>query len=78
MKPFTPRELEVVRLLGSGLSVKACAERMGIRVAAVRSHVKLAASKIEDPERGPALRKVICHGFWMLKVEREQSTREAA
>lgn len=76
MRPFTPRELEIIRMLGSGLSVKEVAVRLGVGVPGVRFHIRYAASKIED--RGPALRKVVCYGYWLVRRERETNHEEAA
>ncbi len=46
---LTPRELEVLALLGEGFNAKAIAERLGLSVLTVRNHI-----------RG-VLRKLDCH-----------------
>ncbi len=44
---LTPRETEILRLLGAGMSNQAIAERLGIRLATVRNHVQNLISKMQ-------------------------------
>jgi DNA-binding NarL/FixJ family response regulator len=44
--PFTSRELEILRLMGEGLTNKAIAERLVLSVHTVRSHVQAVLAKL--------------------------------
>src|SRR5262249_11061456 len=48
---LTPRELEIIRLLGFGLSNKEIARRLDIRLATTKSHVHNALAKLNLQRR---------------------------
>ncbi len=52
--PLTPRELEIVHLISTGLSNKEIARRLNIGVATTKSHVHNALGKLNVQRRGQA------------------------
>jgi DNA-binding NarL/FixJ family response regulator len=48
---FTPREMEIVRLVGKGLGNKEIAEQLGLSVATVRSHLTKVYEKVGSVSR---------------------------
>jgi DNA-binding NarL/FixJ family response regulator len=52
--PLTPRELEIVHLISSGLSNKEIARRLNIGLATTKSHVHNALGKLNLQRRGQA------------------------
>lgn len=51
---LTPRELEIVRLIGSGLSNKEIARYLNIGLATTKSHVHNVLGKLNLQRRGQA------------------------
>lgn len=55
--PLTPRETEILRLVGEGLSNKAVARRLGISVHTVKFHLEALFAKLEASSRAEAVAK---------------------
>ena len=60
---LTPRELEVLRLISSGLSNQAIAERLFISEHTVHRHVANTLSKLDVPSRSAAVAHAAKHGL---------------
>jgi DNA-binding NarL/FixJ family response regulator len=58
---LTPRELEIVDLIGTGLSNKEIAKRLNIGVATIKSHVHSVLSKLNLQRRGQAAKWARAH-----------------
>ncbi len=54
---LTPREREILGLLGEGLSNKAMARRLGISVHTVKFHLEALFSKLDATSRAEAVAK---------------------
>ena len=50
-EPLTPRELDIVRLLGTGLGNKEIASRLGVAVTTVRTHLNSVYDKLGTASR---------------------------
>jgi DNA-binding NarL/FixJ family response regulator len=50
-EPLTPREVEIVRLVGLGLANKEIARRLGVSVTTVRTHLSKIYGKLGTPSR---------------------------
>lgn len=57
-RPLSPREAEVVQLVGEGLSNKEIALRLGINPETVETHLKRARGKLGATDRRDAARKL--------------------
>jgi DNA-binding CsgD family transcriptional regulator len=55
--PLTPREAEILALVGQGLSNKAVARRLGISVHTVKFHLEALFAKLEATSRTEAVAK---------------------
>jgi DNA-binding NarL/FixJ family response regulator len=55
--PLTPREAEILSLVGQGMSNKAVARRLGISVHTVKFHLEALFSKLEATSRAEAVAK---------------------
>lgn len=55
---LTPRECEVLRQLGSGLSNKEIARRLGLSISTIKHHVHKILAKLHVLRRAEAMRKV--------------------
>ena len=55
--PLTPREVEVLSLVGQGLTNKAVARRLGISVHTVKFHLEALFAKLEATSRAEAVAK---------------------
>lgn len=55
--PLTPREAEVLALVGQGMSNKAAARRLGISVHTVKFHLEALFAKLEATSRAEAVAK---------------------
>jgi DNA-binding CsgD family transcriptional regulator len=51
---LTPREVEVLRLVGAGLSSRVIARRLGVSIATVETHVRSSVAKLGAPNRRAA------------------------
>ncbi|MEA2685615.1 MAG: hypothetical protein QOE93_810 [Actinomycetota bacterium] len=60
---LTPRELEVLRLLGQGLSNKALAERLFVAEKTVKTHVSAILAKLGLADRTQAALYAVHHGL---------------
>jgi DNA-binding NarL/FixJ family response regulator len=60
---LTPRELEVLRLLGEGLDNRALAERLGVAYSTVRTHVENVMGKLGARSRLEAVAKAAEQGL---------------
>ena len=60
---LTPREVEVLRLISSGLSNQAIAEKLFISEHTVHRHVANTLSKLEVPSRSAAVAHAAKHGL---------------
>lgn len=63
---LTQRELEVLRLIASGLSNKVVADRLGIREDTVKAHVTSILSKLKANDRTHAVTIALQRGFLEL------------
>jgi DNA-binding NarL/FixJ family response regulator len=63
---LTQRELEVLRLIASGLSNKIVADRLGIREDTVKAHVTSILSKLKANDRTHAVTIALQRGFLEL------------
>ncbi len=61
--PLTPRELDVLRLLSSGLGATLIAREMGISVHTCRGHVKSILAKLDAHSQLEAVAKAVRHGL---------------
>ena len=59
LRALTPREREVLQLLGEGLSNPAIAERLGITLRSAEKHVSSVFSKLGLPDTGNENRRVL-------------------
>ncbi|HUB16523.1 MAG TPA: response regulator transcription factor [Acetobacteraceae bacterium] len=59
---LTPREVEVLSLVGQGLTNKAVARRLGISVHTVKFHLEALFSKLEAASRAEAVAKGLRNG----------------
>jgi DNA-binding NarL/FixJ family response regulator len=59
MQELTPREREVLQLLGEGRSNPAIAERLGITVRSAEKHVSSVFAKLDLPDTGNENRRVL-------------------
>jgi DNA-binding CsgD family transcriptional regulator len=57
LPPLTPREVEVLSLVGQGLTNKAVARRLGISVHTVKFHLEALFAKLEATSRAEAVAK---------------------
>ena len=55
--PLTPREAEILSLVGQGLSNKSVARRLGISVHTVKFHLEALFAKLEATSRAEAVAK---------------------
>jgi DNA-binding NarL/FixJ family response regulator len=62
-EPLTQRQLEVLRLLTLGLPDKAIANRLGIRLGTIKSHVKSVLGKLNATSRTEATRVAMRRGL---------------
>ena len=62
-QPLTPRELEVLELVGEGLPNKAIAARLGISDQTVKFHVASICGKLDAVNRTDAVRRAIHLGI---------------
>jgi PAS domain S-box-containing protein len=61
--PLTRRELEVLRLLATGTSTRAAADRLGVSLATVRNHVQNLLGKLGVHSRLQAVAHATNHGL---------------
>jgi PAS domain S-box-containing protein len=61
---LTPRQLEVLEMLGSGLTTRQMAERMGLSVETVRNHVRAVLAQLGARSRLEAV--LLAHGVGLL------------
>ena len=57
LPPLTPREVEVLSLVGQGMTNKAVARRLGISVHTVKFHLEALFAKLEATSRAEAVAK---------------------
>jgi two-component system, NarL family, nitrate/nitrite response regulator NarL len=57
LPPLTPREAEILSLVGQGMSNKAVARRLGISVHTVKFHLEALFAKLEATSRAEAVAK---------------------
>ncbi len=62
-EPLTPREIEVLELLGEGLPNKAVAGRLGISDQTVKFHVASILAKLGASNRTDAVRRALQRGL---------------
>ena len=55
--PLTPRETEILTLIGQGFSNKAVARRLGISVHTVKFHIEAMFGKLDASSRAAAVAK---------------------
>jgi len=60
---LTPREVEILRLVGEGMSNKAVARRLGISVHTVKFHLEALFAKLEAGSRAEAVAKGLRGGI---------------
>lgn len=60
--PLTPRETEILTLVGQGMSNKAVARRLGISVHTVKFHLEALFAKLEASSRAEAVAKGLMGG----------------
>jgi two-component system nitrate/nitrite response regulator NarL len=60
--PLTPRETEILTLIGQGMSNKAVARRLGISVHTVKFHIEALFGKLEATSRAEAVAKGLVGG----------------
>jgi len=63
---LTPRELEILRALGEGLSNKAVARRLGISAHTVKFHLEAVFTKLGATSRAEAVAKGLRRGLILL------------
>jgi len=63
---LTPRELEILRALGEGLSNKAVARRLGISAHTVKFHLEAVFAKLGAASRAEAVAKGLRRGLILL------------
>ncbi len=61
--PLTPREIEILTLVGEGMSNKAVARRLGISVHTVKFHLEALFAKLDATSRAEAVAKGLRGGF---------------
>jgi DNA-binding CsgD family transcriptional regulator len=66
--PLTPRELDVVRLLGSGCSYRQVAMRLGISPHTVVTHIKNAYRKLEVHTAAAAVMRAMQLGLLEVPI----------
>jgi DNA-binding NarL/FixJ family response regulator len=59
LQSLTPRELDVLQLVGEGLSNPAIAERLGITLRSAEKHVSSVFARLELPDTGHENRRVL-------------------
>jgi len=62
VEPLTPREREVMRRVAAGMTDRLVAERLGLRVSTVRTHVEHARAKLGARTRAHAVARAIATG----------------
>jgi DNA-binding NarL/FixJ family response regulator len=72
--PLTPRESEVLQLLGRGLSNKEIAQELSLSVATVKHHVHNVLEKLQLSRRAQAMRRVR-EAPWIAEVRSQIGTR---
>jgi DNA-binding NarL/FixJ family response regulator len=65
-EPMTPRERQVLELLGEGLSNRAIAERLGISDHTVKFHLAAIYGKLGAATRAEAVRRAFRRGMLMI------------
>ena len=60
--PVTPRETEILTLIGQGFSNKAVARRLGISVHTVKFHIEAMFGKLDATSRAEAVAKGLMGG----------------
>lgn len=67
--PLSPRELEVLHLLAEGNSYKSCADRLGVSLDTVRSHVRQIYERLHVHSKSEAVTKALRSGWisWLAK-----------
>ena len=55
---LSPREAEIARLLGAGMTPKECALHLGIGLLTVRTRIKRAAARVPGPH-SPMVRLIL-------------------
>jgi two-component system, NarL family, nitrate/nitrite response regulator NarL len=61
--PLTPREAEILTLVGEGMSNKAVARRLGISVHTVKFHLEALFAKLDATSRAEAVAKGLRGGI---------------
>ncbi len=64
--PLTPRELEILRCLGEGMSNKAVARRLGISAHTVKFHLEAVFAKLPASSRAEAVAKGLRRGLILV------------
>jgi DNA-binding NarL/FixJ family response regulator len=67
---LTPRELDVLKLLATGLEARLIAREMGISVHTCRGHVKSLLAKLEAHSQLEAVAKAVRHGLIDVYADR--------
>jgi DNA-binding NarL/FixJ family response regulator len=67
--PLTPRQQEIVDCIISGLSYKMTADKLGITLDTVRTHIKHIYQVLEINSKGELFRKLLAVGFWLLAAD---------
>jgi DNA-binding NarL/FixJ family response regulator len=65
-EPITPRERQVLELVGEGLSNRAIAERLGISDHTVKFHLAAVYGKLGAATRAEAVRRALRRGMLTL------------
>jgi DNA-binding NarL/FixJ family response regulator len=60
---LTPRELEILRLMGTGANTRAVSEQLHVSPATVRNHVQSILTKLEVHSRLAAVAYAMNHGL---------------
>jgi DNA-binding NarL/FixJ family response regulator len=74
--PLTRREIEVLRLIGEGMTNKEIARRLELSVATVKHHVHNVLDKLSMTRRAQAMRHVR-EKFWMMQSDWRTGTDDA-
>ncbi len=64
--PLTSRQQEIVDCIISGLSYKMTADKLGISLDTVRTHIKHIYQVLEINSKGELFRRLMAVGFWLL------------
>ena len=72
--PLTPRETEILTLIGQGFSNKAVARRLGISVHTVKFHIETMFGKLDASSRAEAVAK----GTFLLCANRRAKSLDNA